>query len=65
MANDSLMHAMLSNWVGAFFYWMINGFKGKYQVQISEEKVKRNIWTGYVIILSTIILVIISIFSKI
>ena len=58
MANDSLMQTMLSNWVGAFFYWMFNGFKGRYQNQISDEKAKRNIWTGYIILLISIIILV-------
>ena len=36
-------------WIGAFFFWIIKGCKGKITSENIPEKNKRNLWAGYII----------------
>lgn len=51
MAKEPFAAKLESVWVGGFFFWIIKGFKGKLNNQYNKEFEKRNIWTGYIITL--------------
>lgn len=51
MAKEPFEAKLESIWIGGFFFWIIKGFKGKLTDQYIEEFEKRNIWTGYIITL--------------
>lgn len=41
---------------GAFIYWALKGFKGKYQDELKPEKKKRNVITSFVFWITLILL---------
>jgi hypothetical protein len=47
MARELFASKLISIWMGAFFFWMLKGFKGSYQNMISEKYETRNSWVGY------------------
>ena len=49
MAREPFAEILTSKWTGAVFFWILNGFKGKYSDQLTQTNDKRNIWTGYII----------------
>lgn len=49
MAREAFVEKLTSKWTGAAFFWVLNGFQGKYSDQLRPEHDKRNIWIGYVI----------------
>jgi len=49
MAQEPFAEKLTSKWVGAAFFWLLNGFKGKYSGQLIPQYDKRNLWTGYII----------------
>jgi len=51
MAKEPFAAKLTSLWIGGFFYWIINGFKGKLINQYEEKYESRNVWTGYFIAL--------------
>lgn len=51
MAKEPFAAKLTSLWIGGFFYWIINGFKGKLINQYEEKYESRNVWTGYLITL--------------
>ena len=55
MANDLLMAKIISNWVGAFFFWCLGGFRGEYKNYIAEAKSVKNIWIGFFLIVLLIL----------
>jgi hypothetical protein len=57
MAKEPFASKLTSIWIGAFFFWMIKGFRGKYEEQLVKELESRNVWTGYFISLLFIFLV--------
>jgi hypothetical protein len=54
MPNESYAAKITSLWIGGFFFWIINGFKGKLITQYEEKYESRNVWTGYFITLIAI-----------
>lgn len=54
MVREPFVAKYTSIWLGAFFFWLFSGFKGKYRDQLIKEKENRNMWIGYII---TIVLV--------
>ena len=54
MANEPFAAKITSLWIGGFFCWIINGFKGKLIDQYEEKYESRNVWTGYFITLIAI-----------
>lgn len=51
MANEPFTAKITSLWIGGFFFWVINGFRGKLIDQYEEKYESRNVWTGYFITL--------------
>jgi uncharacterized membrane protein len=51
MVNEPYAAKITSLWIGGFFFWIINGFKGKLINQYEEKYESRNVWTGYFITL--------------
>jgi hypothetical protein len=49
MAKEPFAAQLTSLWIGGFFFWIIEGFKGKLTDQFIEELKKRNLWTGYIL----------------
>ncbi len=49
MAKEPFVAKLTSLWIGGFFFWIINGFKGKLINQYREKNENRNVWTGYFI----------------
>jgi len=54
MANEPYAAKITSLWIGGFFFWIINGFKGKLINQYEEKYESRNVWSGYFITLIAI-----------
>jgi hypothetical protein len=54
MANEPSAAKLISLWIGGFFFWIMNGFKGKRIDQFEEKYERRNVWTGYFITLISI-----------
>lgn len=45
--SESLGEVYINQWIGAFIFWMLKGFKGKYSEQLIEKYITRNVWTSY------------------
>ncbi|WP_428231619.1 hypothetical protein [Flavobacterium sp.] len=58
MAKEPFAAQLTSLWIGAFFFWMIKGFRGKLSDQFILQFEKRNIWIGYCIQLFFIVIII-------
>ena len=54
MANEPFAAKLTSLWLGGFFFWIINGFRGKLIDQYEVKYESRNVWTGYFITLISI-----------
>lgn len=51
MAKEPFAAKLTSIWIGGFFFWIINGFKGNINNQYIKKYENRNVWTGYSITL--------------
>ena len=51
MAKEPFAAKLTSIWIGGFFFWIINGFKGNINNQYIKKHENRNVWTGYSITL--------------
>jgi hypothetical protein len=49
MTGDKHIAFLIPMMIGGFAFWTFNGFKGKYNEQLAEEKKNRNFWTGYLL----------------
>jgi len=49
MAKEPFAAQLTSIWIGGFFFWILKGFKGKLVNQCNSEFEKRNLWTGYIL----------------
>ena len=49
MAREPFAAKLTSIWIGGFFVWMINGFKGELSDQLNDKNENRNMLTGYII----------------
>jgi hypothetical protein len=49
MAREPFAEILGTKWTGAAFFWLLKGFKGKYNEQLIPKYDKRNLWTGYII----------------
>jgi hypothetical protein len=49
MSKEPFGAQLTSIWIGGFFFWILKGFKGKLQDQFSDEFNNRNLWTGYIL----------------
>lgn len=49
MAKELFATKLASIWIGGFFFWMLKGFKNKLRNQFILRFEKTNIWTGYII----------------
>ncbi|RKR08598.1 hypothetical protein C8C83_0181 [Flavobacterium sp. 90] len=49
MAKEPFAAQLTSIWIGGFFFWILKGFKGKLTDQYVFELDKRNLWTGYIL----------------
>ncbi len=54
MANEPFAAKLTSLWIGGFFFWIIKEFRGKLIDQYEEKYESRNVWTGYLITLISI-----------
>jgi hypothetical protein len=55
MAKESFAARLTSIWLGGAFFWLLKGFKGPYKEQISEKYEQRNMWTGYLLMVLSLI----------
>lgn len=51
MAKEPFAARLTCLWIGAFFYWVLHGFRGGLRRQINSKYDNRNMWTGYIIML--------------
>jgi hypothetical protein len=49
MSKEPFTAQLTSIWIGGFFFWILKGFKGKLQDLFSDEFNNRNLWTGYIL----------------
>lgn len=49
MAKELFAAKLTSIWIGSFFFWMLKGFKNKLTDQFILRFEQRNMWTGYII----------------
>lgn len=49
MVREPFYYLLTAKWTGAFFFWLLNGFKGSYKTMLYEKYDRRNIWAGYII----------------
>lgn len=57
MAKESFAARLTSIWVGAIFFWILKGFRGKLSEEIINNET-RNVWAGYIISLVILVLLI-------
>lgn len=58
MAKEPFVAKLTSLWIGGFFFWIINGFRGKLINQFNDERENRNVCAGYFItLIATCVLV--------
>jgi hypothetical protein len=62
MADEIGTEVLIAEYTGAFFFWMIKGFKGKLSTQLIDKNYKRNLYTGYIINLAVFISIIVFFF---
>jgi hypothetical protein len=55
MAKEPFAARLTSIWLGGVFFWLLKGFKGSYKEQISEKYEQRNMWTGYLLMILSLI----------
>lgn len=51
MAKEPFAAKLTSIWIGGFFFWIRQGFRGRLIDQYEKEYESRNVWTGYFITL--------------
>jgi hypothetical protein len=49
MVREPFYYFTTTKWIGAFFLWVIKGFKLSFKTMLSETYDKRNLLVGYVI----------------
>ena len=49
MAREPFAALLTTIWIGGLFFWLMKGFKGKLDDELTELKKKRNMATGYII----------------
>lgn len=49
MVREPFYYFTTTKWTGAFFFWLINGFKLSFKTMLYESYNKRNMWAGYII----------------
>jgi len=49
MAREPFAARLTSIWIGAIFFFVCTGFKGKFKKQLDPKYESRNFWTGYLI----------------
>ncbi|TWI85374.1 hypothetical protein IQ13_0535 [Lacibacter cauensis] len=62
--GDKHLAFLMPMMIGGFVYWAFNGFKGKYNEELAEEKQNRNFWTGYLLLAIVAIAVVLFLLSK-
>jgi hypothetical protein len=63
MAKEPFAARLTSIWLGAIFFWMLKGFKGKLSEEISNNET-RNMWAGYIISLVALLLLVYHFFIR-
>ena len=58
MANEVSEGKVTSEWIGGFCFWLFKCCKAKLENQLQREYKKRNIWTGYIVMLIVVTIVI-------
>ncbi|SMC81027.1 hypothetical protein [Moheibacter sediminis] len=58
MAREPFAARLTTIWIGAAFFWIFKGFKGRYKEQLIERYNTRNIVVGYIITLLFLIAVV-------
>lgn len=58
MAREPFAARLTSIWIGAFFYFICTGFRGKFKQQLQAKYESRNFWTGYLISVLALIAVV-------
>ena len=49
MTGDKHIAFLIPMLIGAFIFWILSGFRGKYKEQLNEKYTNKNFWTGYVL----------------
>lgn len=57
MAKEPFAARLAAIWSGAFFFWILKGFRGKLSEEISNNET-RNMWAGYIISLIALVLLV-------
>jgi hypothetical protein len=47
-----------NKWIGAAFFWLLKGFRGKYSDLLIAQYDRRNMWTGYILSIIFFIIII-------
>lgn len=55
MAREPFAAKLTTIWIGALFFWIINIFKGKYVNYLDNKFENRNLITGYLLIIGSIV----------
>jgi len=57
MTKEPFAAKLTSLYIGGFFFWIINGFRGKITDQFTSENENRNVWVGYIITILVVCIV--------
>jgi hypothetical protein len=55
---------LTTRWIGGVFFWICNGFRGRYFDQIAEKYNRRNFIAGYILQMLLLLVVVYFLFVK-
>lgn len=64
MAREPFATRLTCIWIGGFFFWMLKGFKGEISGELIVGKESRNMWVGYLLTITTLILFVYFVFIR-
>lgn len=64
MAREPFAVRLTGIWIGAIFFFICNGFRGKLKQQLQPKYESRNFWAGYLISVLGLVAVIYFFFIK-
>lgn len=64
MAREPFAEQLTTKWVGAAFYWVLHGCRGKYSDLLHRKYDTRNLWTGYIINIIVLVVLLYIFFIK-
>jgi hypothetical protein len=62
--SDPYIGLITAKWIGGAFFWMCNGFRGRYANQIAEKYTRRNFIAGCILQLLFLLVVVYFLFAK-